>query len=77
MKTAEQVRLTLILATTPQLKLFCDLIWFQLQDILPEIHSIVCAIPCCTVHVVGMSPGDKKCGIYACSHSKAIKLQQV
>jgi len=77
METAEQERLTLILATTPQLELLRDLIWLQLQDILPEIHGIVRAVPCCTVHVIGMTPGDKKCGIYASSHSKTIKLQQV
>jgi len=77
METAEQVRLTLILATTPQLELLRNLIWFQLQNILPEIHGIVCAVPRCTVHVVGMAPGDKECGIYASSHSKAIELQRV
>jgi len=76
-KTAEQVQLTLILATTPQLQLFRDLIWFQLQDVLPEVHSIICAVPRSTMHVVGMAPGDKKRGIYAHSHSKAIKLQRV
>ena len=77
MITAEQARLTFILATTPQLKLLCNLVRFQHQDILPEVHSIICAIPRCTVHVIGMTPGDKKCGIYACSHSKAIKLQHM
>jgi len=77
METAEQERLTLILATTPQLELLHDLIWLQLQDILPEIHGIVRAVPRCTVHVIGMTPGDKKCGIYASSHSKTIKLQWV
>ena len=77
MINAEQTQLTFILATTPQLELLCDLIRFQLQNVLPEIHGIICAIPCCAVHIVGMAPGDKKCGVYACLHSKAIKLQRV